>query len=92
MVTMSTDEMTQDDLITYMVGRSLDNLYPKEEAHKGDVAMEVRHLTRKGVYNDISFSVRKGEVLGFAGLVGQEERKSSVEYLRRILWTAEKSM
>lgn len=68
--TMSTDEMTQDDLITYMVGRSLDNLYPKEEAHKGDVAMEVRHLTRKGVYNDISFSVRKGEVLGFAGLVG----------------------
>jgi ribose transport system ATP-binding protein len=69
-VTMDTDQMTQDDLITYMVGRSLDNLYPKVNAPKGDVAMEVRHLSRRGVYHDISFSVRKGEVLGFAGLVG----------------------
>ena len=69
-ITMDTDQMTQDDLITYMVGRSLDNLYPKVEAEIKDVALEVKHLTRKGVYNDISFSVRRGEILGFAGLVG----------------------
>ena len=69
-VTKLTGDMTQDDLITYMVGRSLSNLYPKKEVPIGDVAMEVKNLTWQGVYQDISFNVRKGEVLGFAGLVG----------------------
>lgn len=69
-VTKKTTELTKDDLITYMVGRSLDNLYPKQEAAIKDVILEVKNLTRKGVYDNISFRARRGEILGFSGLVG----------------------
>ena len=53
-----------------MVGRSLDALFPKEEAEIGEVALEVRGFTRHGVFSDVSFEVRRGEILGLAGLVG----------------------
>jgi rhamnose transport system ATP-binding protein len=53
-----------------MVGRELTSLFPKGEAEIGDVVLAVRHLTRKGVFRDISFQLRRGEILGFAGLVG----------------------
>ena len=62
--------VTDQEIIRMMVGRSVDNLYPKTEAKPSDVALSVRGLTRKGVLSDISFDVRRGEVLGFAGLVG----------------------
>jgi rhamnose transport system ATP-binding protein len=48
----------------------VESLYPKEEASVGEIALEVRGLTRKGVFNDVSFVVRRGEILGLAGLVG----------------------
>lgn len=63
-------EMTKDRLIADMVGRTLDNLYPKIETHAGDVALEVSHLTKMGQYYDVSFEARRGELLGFSGLVG----------------------
>ena len=64
------DQFTQEELIANMIGRPLENLYLKEPAEITDPMLEVKGLTRKGVFEDISFSVRKGEVVGFFGLVG----------------------
>ncbi|WP_431964328.1 sugar ABC transporter ATP-binding protein [Actinacidiphila sp. bgisy160] len=64
------DSLTEDDLVRRMVGRDLDELYPKQEAEIGEVALSVRRLTREGVFTDVSFEVRRGEIVGLAGLVG----------------------
>lgn len=69
-ITMDKTATTQDELIAHMIGRSLENLYQKTPATLGDTVLEVKNLTREGVFQDISFSVRKGEILGFFGLVG----------------------
>jgi len=68
-VTAPTSELTASDLVRYMVGRSV-SLFPRSAAHIGDVLLEVRDLTRIGAFRDISFSVRAGEIVGLAGLVG----------------------
>ncbi|MCB2177997.1 MAG: sugar ABC transporter ATP-binding protein [Actinomycetales bacterium] len=57
-------------LITAMVGRELTHMFPKEEAEIGDVLLEVRNLNRGPLVKDVSFTLRKGEILGLAGLVG----------------------
>ncbi|MFI2759073.1 sugar ABC transporter ATP-binding protein [Streptomyces echinatus] len=62
--------MTEDDLVRRMVGRELAELYPKRRARAGEVALGVRRLTREGVFTDVSFEVRCGEIVGLAGLVG----------------------
>lgn len=69
-ITKPSSEMTKDELIAHMVGRSLTNLFPKIETHPGEVALETRGLTRTGEYYDMDFQARRGEILGFAGLVG----------------------
>jgi rhamnose transport system ATP-binding protein len=53
-----------------MVGRSLDAFFSKEASEQGEVVLEAHGLTRSGVFDDVSFSLHAGEVLGFAGLVG----------------------
>ncbi|NWG16971.1 MAG: sugar ABC transporter ATP-binding protein [Chloroflexi bacterium] len=63
-------ETSIDGLISMMVGRSLDQMYQKETSDIGDVVMRVQGLTRHGVVEDVSFELRRGEILGFAGLVG----------------------
>ncbi|RZD54568.1 D-xylose ABC transporter ATP-binding protein [Streptomyces albidoflavus] len=63
-------QMAEDDLVRRMVGRDLAELYPKREVAPGPVALSVRRLTREGVFTDISFDVRQGEIVGLAGLVG----------------------
>ncbi len=68
--TRDIDDWDNDSLISAMVGRTLDNLFPKEIAQKGQCALKVEHVTEEGVINDISFEAYEGEVLGFAGLVG----------------------
>ncbi|MBR7830803.1 sugar ABC transporter ATP-binding protein [Actinospica sp. MGRD01-02] len=62
--------LTESDLVERMVGRTLDELYPKQAAEVGEVALEVSRLTREGVFTDVSFTVRSGEIVGLAGLVG----------------------
>ncbi len=69
-ISKNKDELTQEELIANMIGRPLQNLYLKEPAEITDTMLEVKNLTRKGVFEDVSFSVRKGEVIGFFGLVG----------------------
>ena len=59
-----------DELVRQMVGRDVTDLFPKLPAEIGEVVLKVEGLTRKGVFNDISFTLRSGEILGLAGLVG----------------------
>lgn len=68
-VTTATSELTTADLVRHMVGRAV-SLFPKVETPVGDVLLEVKGLTRVGAFRDVSFSVRAGEILGLAGLVG----------------------
>jgi len=63
-------EATPDQIIQLMVGRDVQDLFHKEKAEIGAPLLEVRGLTRRGVVEDASFAVRRGEILGFAGLVG----------------------
>ncbi|HEV2472158.1 MAG TPA: sugar ABC transporter ATP-binding protein, partial [Chthonomonadales bacterium] len=62
--------LTRESIIRLMVGRELKEAAAKEQAPPGPPMLTVKHLERKGVLHDISFEVRKGEVLGLAGLVG----------------------
>jgi rhamnose transport system ATP-binding protein len=62
-------QVTTADLIRHMVGRDV-SLFPHAATTPGDVLLEARGLTRGDTFRDISFSVRAGEIVGFAGLVG----------------------
>jgi len=64
------EEITPNRLIKMMVGRELSSVYPKNTAPKGDVVLEIKNFTRKDVFENVSFNVRAGEILGLAGLVG----------------------
>lgn len=63
-------DTSEAQLISMMVGRTIENLFPKQAAEIGDVVLEVRHLNRPPLTRDISFTVRAGEIVGMAGLVG----------------------
>jgi len=68
--TVNAMDTTPQKIIRMMVGRELKDFYPKIEAKKGKIVLEVKTLTKKSKYEDISFRLHEGEVLGFAGLVG----------------------
>jgi rhamnose transport system ATP-binding protein len=63
-------ETTVDEIVRMMVGRDVTTLFPKLEAEIGEEVLVVDGLTRAGVFHDISFSIRAGEIVGLAGLVG----------------------
>ncbi len=70
---VSTDllaDVTVDEVVRRMVGRELEALFPKQEVEPGPVVLEVEGLTRAGVFRDVSFQVRAGEIVALAGLVG----------------------
>ena len=66
----SIEDSNVDDIVEMMVGRSLDQMYPKVESEIGKPALEVENLSRSGFFKDISFTLHEGEILGFFGLVG----------------------
>jgi rhamnose transport system ATP-binding protein len=68
--TRSMKDVTRDDLIRMMVGRTITDLFPKQDVKAGDVVLKVENLTRAGSFHDVSFELRRGEILGLAGLVG----------------------
>jgi len=63
-------EATRENIIQLMVGRELADMFQKEEVEIGEPLLEVQGLSRRGVVEDVSFTLRRGEILGFAGLVG----------------------
>ena len=63
-------EASREQLINMMVGRELEGGYPKNTAKKGEVVLELKNFTRKGVFENVNLKVRAGEILGMAGLVG----------------------
>jgi rhamnose transport system ATP-binding protein len=70
---VSTDavaDVTPGEIVNRMVGRNVEQLFPKTDGAPGEVLLQVDHLTRRGVFTDVSFTVRAGEIVGFAGLVG----------------------
>lgn len=68
--TAPVSEMTQSELVERMVGRELDQLFPQLAPVSGETLLEVRGLSRRGELEDIDLTVRAGEIVGLAGLVG----------------------
>ncbi len=68
--TLGKEQADESTIVRLMVGREIENLYPKPAAQLGEPLLQVEGITRKGVLTDCSFTLRSGEILGFAGLVG----------------------
>lgn len=68
--TFLTDETTPDELVRHMIGKDLKSRYPRVDTKPGSAILKVKGLTRKGAFEDISFTLHEGEILGIAGLVG----------------------
>ena len=64
------EDLDLDTVISRMVGRQLSNVYPKEDVKIGEKALEVKDFSQEGIFENINFYARKGEIVGFAGLVG----------------------
>lgn len=68
--TWPAQELTQDKLIVAMVGREINQLFPKKKNEKGSEVLRVQGLSRTGYFKDVSFDVRQGEIVALTGLVG----------------------
>lgn len=79
------NEITREEIIHKMVGRELDKEFPKKFFQKGREILRVENLSRKGVIDNISFSLYQGELLGFSGLVGAGRTE-----LARLIFGADK--
>lgn len=64
------DAFTKRDIINLMTGREMTELFPERNVEKGDVVLEARSVSQKNIVEDVSITVRAGEVVGLAGLVG----------------------
>lgn len=68
--TRNSSNLSMDELINMIVGRQVHNMFPKLETEIGDVVLEVKNYNQPGIFKNINFSVRKGEILGVSGLMG----------------------
>lgn len=69
-VTVGRHELSSDQIIQRMVGRHVEEFYPKEPLAQDEVLLDVNHLSRRGLCHDVSFQLHRGEILGLAGLAG----------------------
>lgn len=81
------EEIKKDRITTMMIGRELSTQFPHVDKQIGEVVFKVEHLSETGVLQDVSFEVRRGEILGFSGLVGS----GRTEIARAILGLDKKS-
>ena len=68
--TYDADDIDENQLVVKMVNRELTEIYPEKHNQLGDEILRVEELSQKGVFENISFTLRKGEILGFSGLMG----------------------
>lgn len=68
--TMPSEHISKEQLIEMMVGRELNQVFHKKPAEIKEVVLSVRNVSKKGVFENVSFEVRKGEIFGIAGLMG----------------------
>jgi len=76
--TRSVSEVDEPTLVSMMVGRSIDRLYPAKQGKDGDVILELSNVAHRSVVRDISFRLRRGEILGLAGLVGSGRTETAL--------------
>ncbi len=69
-VTKAISEVTESQVVEYMIGRSMESLFPKRVFKKGKEILRVEKLSNTPLFSDISFSLKEGEILGLAGLIG----------------------
>ena len=81
-LTKPIEELTTQSIIRAMVGRDMDALFPKVPTEPGRVVLKVDRLTREGVFTDVSFDVRSGEIVALAGLVGAGRTRGRARDLR----------
>ncbi len=68
--TRPVDKYSLDDIVRDMVGRSITEFYPERRNVPGDVILEIKNFNQPGIFKDVNFNLRKGEILGIAGLMG----------------------
>lgn len=68
--TRNIPETNMDEIVKMMIGREIGERYPERDVKLGDVVFEVKNLNCPGIFNNVNFDVRAGEVLGVAGLMG----------------------
>jgi len=68
--TKAAKDITSDQLIEMMVGRTLTQMFPKEQVEIGEPLLKVEGFSKKGVFENINFELKRGEILGVAGLIG----------------------
>lgn len=68
--TWNVDEVSNEELIKAMVGREIDQLFPKKDTNIGKEIMRTENISQKGFFKDVSFNVHEGEILAITGLVG----------------------
>ncbi len=71
-------DVDEPTLVSMMVGRSIDRLYPAKQGQDGETVLELRNVSQRSVVRDISFSLRRGEILGLAGLVGSGRTETAL--------------
>jgi ribose transport system ATP-binding protein len=81
------EDITEDKIIELMVGRKLESIFDKLSVEVGEVVLEVKNLSTANLLKNISFQLRKGEILGFAGLVGAGRTE-----LMRVLFGADNKL
>ena len=76
-------DVTVQEIIHMMVGRTITDFYVKDQIAPGEVVLEVRGLNRAGVLSDINFKIRAGEIVGLGGLIGAGRTETARGGVRR---------